>query len=204
MDPKMKALGFLVGLLLLVVLFGVNFLFRRFRPSELSAGSEQLEGRIRDLMEDLGLEVSCNYFVCTSPLSPTLNNLIRNINWQVFANRQVLVMVTAEGLWLRYLGNAITAHRHGLKDDLREKVIYISKSDIHQFRLENWRQDFRLQCLLTLKTKDRSYFFVMDDERGAEEDFSSVNFQALRDNEFFGLLREDETRADVFRRKEEK
>ena len=145
-------------------------------------------------MEDLGLEVSCNYFVCTSPLSPTLNNLIRNINWQVFANRQVLVMVTAEGLWLRYLGNAITAYRHGLKDDLREEVIHISRSDIHQFRLEKWRQDFRLQCLLTLKTKDKNYFFMMDDEGSAEEDFSSVNFQALRDNEFCGLLGEDESR----------
>lgn len=139
MDPKMKALGFLVGLLLLVVLFGVNFLFRRFRPSELSDGSEQLEGRIRNLMENLGLEVSCNYFVCTSPLSPTLNNLIRNINWQIFANRQVLVMVTAEGLWLRYLRNVITAYRHGLKDDLRENLLHISRADICQFRLENWR-----------------------------------------------------------------
>lgn len=194
MDPKMKALGFLVGLLLIVVILGVIFLFHKFHPSDLSAHQGQLEERVQELMEDLGLEVSCNYFVCTNPLRPILNNLIRNINWQVFANRQVLVMVTAEGLWLRYLGNAITAYRHGLKDDLREEVIHISRSDIHQFRLEKWRQDFRLQCLLTLKTKDRSYFFVMDDERGTEEDFSSVNFQALRDNEFCGLLGEDESR----------
>ena len=193
MVPNMKAVGVLVGMFLLFGLLGVIFLFRRFRPSQFSAG-DQLEKRVRELMEDLGLETSRNYFVCTSPLSPTLNNLIRNINWQVFANRQVLVLVTAEGLWLRYLGNGITADYHALKDDLHEKVIHISRTEICQFRLENWRQDFRLQCLLTLKTENRNYFFVVDDEGGAEEDFSSVNFQALRDNEFCGLLGEDESR----------
>lgn len=203
MEPKMRALGVVFGMLLLVVFLGLSFLFQRFFSSDQSTLENQFEKRIQDLMRELGIEVAQNYVVWPSPINPILNNLIRNINWQVFTNRQVLMIVTSEGVWIRYLGNGITSHHHLLKDNLHKGMFHIPSSEICQFRLENWRRDFQLQCLVTLKTTRKTYYFLVDDERGGEVDFSSENFLSLRRTGFAGLLTEDENTVEIFRSKQE-
>lgn len=203
MEPKMRALGVVFGMLLLVIFLGLSFLFQRFFSSDQSALENQCEKRMQDLMRELGIEVNQNCVVWTSPINPILNNLIQNINWQVFTNRQVLMIVTSDGVWIRYLGNVITSHHHLLKDNLHKRMLHIPQSEICQFRLENWQRDFQLQCLVTLKTTRKTYYFWVDDERGGGGDFSSENFHSLRCTRFAALLTEDESAVEIFRSKQE-
>lgn len=151
---------------------------------------DQLEQQIVSFLNFLEITPQENYFTCYSYVHPILNSIPFDALIQGLITNIVLFICTPSEVIIKKIGSG--ASLVNLKEEaFSKKLIRIPKSTIKKFEIKNYSSlGIESGYLLTIEAEKKYYYHIAN---VTGNDFSTRNFFEMKQQNFCGLLTNDET-----------
>lgn len=150
----------------------------------------KLEQQVITFLKHLKIAPQNNYFTCYSYAHPILNVIPFNTLLQGLITKIVLLVCTPDEIIVKKIGSGVSLGNLR-EENFENNIIRIPKSKIKKFEIKDFTVlGMDSGYLLTIEEDKKHYFHVA---KITGNDFSTVNFLYLKQNNFFNLVTDNNT-----------